>query len=223
VSTGERGRVAQKRRTRKEIVAAAARLLARGATPSVNDVAAEADVSRRTVYMYFPTLEQLLVDAALASITEDKIDSALDAPGDDDSEARLDALARNVQGMFASTEKHGRTLLRLTVDTDRVGSKDQPVRGYRRVEWIERALAPMKKQVSRAAFDRLVSALAMVIGWESLIVARDIRGLGLDEAEEVSAWAARTLLRATLDERGARKAGTGSTASGRPGRPRASR
>jgi AcrR family transcriptional regulator len=42
-------REAQRRRTRKAIVDAAMRLIARGTTPSVNDVAAEADVSRRTV------------------------------------------------------------------------------------------------------------------------------------------------------------------------------
>src|SRR5690349_12514000 len=118
VSRPDRGRIAQKRRTRKEIVAAAARLLARGETPSVADVAAEADVSRRTVYMYFPTLDQLLIDAALGSITEDQIDTALEQAGDEDAERRLDALTRNMQSLFASTEKHGRTLLRLTVDAD---------------------------------------------------------------------------------------------------------
>jgi hypothetical protein len=42
-----------------------------------------------------------------------------------------------------------------------------------------------------------------VIGWESLIVARDIRGLSVREAEEVSAWAARALVAASVA--GARK------------------
>jgi AcrR family transcriptional regulator len=208
VSTRDRGRTAQKRRTRREIVAAAGRLLARGATPSVAEVAAEADVSRRTVYMYFPTLDQLLVDAALGSITEDTIGAALEQAGHADAEQRLDALTRNMQSLFASTEKHGRTLLRLTVDADR--SKvppGEPTRGYRRVEWIEQALAPMRDRVTPKAFERLVSALAMVMGWESLIVAQDIRGLGLDEAADVSAWAATALLRATLADPKSGRAG----------------
>src|SRR5690348_18271986 len=55
-------RQAQRRRTRKTIVDAAARLIAAGQTPSMSDVALAADVSRRTVYLYFPTLEQLLID-----------------------------------------------------------------------------------------------------------------------------------------------------------------
>jgi AcrR family transcriptional regulator len=201
VNADSQGRVAQKRRTRKEIVAAAARLLARGGTPSVADVAAEADVSRRTVYMHFPTLDQLLVDAALVSITEDTVASALDEADGDDVEERLEALTRSVQSLFGSTEKHGRTLLRLTVDADRSKRpRGQPVRGYRRVEWIETALEPLRDRVTPKAFKRLVSALAMVIGWESLIVAQDIRALELDEAEDVSVWAAHALLRATLDD-----------------------
>jgi AcrR family transcriptional regulator len=41
------------------------RLLSAGGTPTVADIAEAADVSRRTVYMYFPTLQHLLIDAAL--------------------------------------------------------------------------------------------------------------------------------------------------------------
>lgn len=196
------GRTAQKRRTRKAIVAAAAQLLANGQTPTVIDVAAAADVSRRTVYMYFPTMEQLLIDAALLSISESTVSTALDAAEeDDDAERRVDVMARAVQGLFVSTEQQGRTLLRLTVEA---GGRDrkpgQPVRGYRRVEWIERAIEPLREQLDPRARERLISALAMVIGWESLIVARDIRGLGVKQAEDVSAWAARALVRASLEE-----------------------
>lgn len=198
----ETGRIAQKRRTRKAIVAAAAELLAKGRTPSVTEVAEAADVSRRTVYMYFPTTEQLLIDAALLSMSRDTVEAALDSVSDEtEVERRVEILTRAVQADFANTEQQGRTLLRLTVDADR-GDRpaNEPVRGYRRVEWIERALAPLRERIAPARFERLVSALAMVIGWESLIVARDIRALSLGEAEEVSAWAARALVRATLDE-----------------------
>lgn len=204
-STGdEYGRTAQKRRTRKAIVAAAAELLAEGRTPSMMEVAARADVSRRTVYMYFPTLEQLLVDAALLSITRETVGPVLDAMDrEDDVERRIEMMTRAVQGDFVSTEQQGRTLLRLTVDAppgDRPAGV--PLRGYRRIEWIERALAPLRGRLDAARFERLVSALAMVIGWESLIVARDIRALSVQEAEDVSAWAARTLVHATLEEAG---------------------
>ena len=46
----------------------------------------------------------------------------------------------------------------------------------------------------------LAVALAMVIGFEPLLVARDTRGLSSAEAAAVSTWAARALLRAALEE-----------------------
>ena len=46
----------------------------------------------------------------------------------------------------------------------------------------------------------LVSALTLVVGWEALIVLRDIRGLTAAEAEDVSAWMASALLERTLAE-----------------------
>jgi AcrR family transcriptional regulator len=200
----ETGRAAQRRRTRKAIVAAAAELLAQGRTPSIVEIAEAAEVSRRTVYMYFPTLEQLLVDAALVSITRENVDAKLDeldAAGEEDVESRVEAMTRSVQQLFVSTEQQGRTLIRLTVDGDRDGgTAERPVRGYRRVEWIERALAPAHGKLGKRRFERLVSAVAMVVGWEALIVARDIRGLSQREAEDASAWAARALVRAALED-----------------------
>ena len=214
----EPGRTAQRRRTRKAILAAAADLLSRGKTPSVADVAEAAEVSRRTVYMYFPTLEHLLIDAALVSMTRDTIDAALDAmDAEPDLERRVDVMTRAVQGNFTSTEQQGRTLIRLTVDAPATDvAPGQPRRGYRRVEWIERALAPLRERLDAARFEQLVSGLAMVIGWEALIVLRDLRALSLEDAVDVSAWAARALVRATMEEAGAWTAAKGKASARAP-------
>jgi AcrR family transcriptional regulator len=193
------GRVGQRRRTRKAIVEAAMGLLAQDRTPSIADIASAADVSRRTVYMYFPTLDQLLVDAALGLATHAPLGRvAATSASSDDVEARVDAMARAVQRMSSKTENMGRAIIRLTVDA-RPGT-GAPRRGYRRVEWIESALAPTRNRLDGPSFERLVSALSLVIGWEALLVQRDVRGLTSREAEEVSAWAARSLVRAALAE-----------------------
>jgi AcrR family transcriptional regulator len=200
---GERGRAAQRRRTRKAIVEAASGLIARGITPSIAEVAEAADVSRRTIYMYFPTLDQLLVDATLGALHEAAVESVLEpAELEDDVEARVDALARAiVRERDAETERLGRTLIRLTVESPgENGPLAAPRRGYRRVEWIERALAPLRGRLDDARFERLVSALAMVVGWEAMLVLRDLRGLDRPDEENVSSWAARALVRAALDE-----------------------
>ena len=101
------GRAAQRRRTRKAIVEAAGRLLAAGADPSINDIAAAADVSRRTIYTYFPTLDQLLLDAAIGSMNV-SVEAAVDAAGDQDARARICTLIGVLSDEMAETLPLGR-------------------------------------------------------------------------------------------------------------------
>ena len=197
----QRGRFRQRRRTRAAIVAAAANLLRSGHTPSINEVAEAADVSRRTVYLYFPTLEQLLIDATLGMLSQAAVDEAIGAAdtGEDVTE-RVAAMTRAVSAMSAQTLPLGRSLIRLTVDPPDGAEQTAPRRGYRRIAWIERALEPLRSQLDSARFERLVSALAMVVGWEALIVLQDLRGLAPADQAETSAWAAHALVRAALRE-----------------------
>jgi AcrR family transcriptional regulator len=187
------GRERQRRRTRKAIIDAAVELLGRGETPSMAEIAEAADVSRRTVYLYFPTLEHLLADAALEAARA-TVEPHFEASGNVDE--RLEGLVRAVQQGFAETEHLGRTIIRLTVGAGGTTPGAAPRRGYRRVEWIEMALAPLRETLPPARFERLVSALTLLIGWEAMIVLQDVRALGPEEAEEVCVWAARALLAA---------------------------
>lgn len=197
------GRFRQRRRTRAAIVAAAAELLRSGRTPSINDVAEAADVSRRTVYLYFPTLEQLLIDATLGMLSQTAVDEAIDAADTGrDAAERVTAMIRALSVLSAETLPLGRSLIRLTVDSPDGAERAGPLRGYRRIEWIERALEPLRPQLDSARFERLVSALAMVVGWEALIVLQDLRGLAPEDQAETSAWAAQALVRAALREHG---------------------
>ncbi|HEX8863762.1 MAG TPA: hypothetical protein VGC06_32605 [Actinomycetes bacterium] len=52
-----------------------------------------------------------------------------------------------------------------------------------------------------------MSALAMVIGWEALIVLGDVRGLDQDGQRATMGWAARTLVEAMLAESAALEIG----------------
>lgn len=188
------GRDRQRRRTRKAIIDAAVELLGRGEDPSVAEIAEAADVSRRTVYLYFPTIEHLLADAALEA-SRATVEPTFEATGD--AEERLESLVRATQQGFAETEGLGRTIIRLTVGGARDSSPGAaPRRGYRRVEWIERALEPIRGTLAPDRFERLVSALTLLIGWESMIVLEDTRALSPAEAEEVCVWAAHALLEA---------------------------
>lgn len=189
-------RVRQRQRTRQAIVSAASDLLAEGAQPSVGDVANAASVSRRTVYMYFPTLEHLLADAALEAargMVEPEFALTQDAG------ERVEAMVRAVQRSSLATEAIGRTIIRHTIEPrPEPAEQTEPRRGYRRVEWIEMALEPVRERLAPADFERLVSGLSLLVCWEALLVLRDLRGLTPAEAEDVSAWAAGALLAAAL-------------------------
>jgi len=206
-------RVQQKGRTRRALLAAAVELVTAGAQPTVAEVADAADVSRRTAYRYFPTQEQMLVEAALEGvrgIMTQAIEGSDGARSDiENVEARLDRAVRALQQSAVANEQLLRTMIRLTVSSQPAASAqtDPPTRkrGYRRIEWIALALAPVKKKLGTRRYERLVSALAMCMGIEALIVLRDLRGLRASEAEEVSRWAAQALLRASLEETTARR------------------
>jgi AcrR family transcriptional regulator len=192
------GRPAQRRRTRKAIVEATSALLAAGADPSVNDIAAAADVSRRTIYTYFPTLDQLLLDAAIGAMGLG-VDAALDAANGQDAPSRVEVLISALTEEMARTLPLGRKLIKLTVDLPLDGSG--PKRGYRRIGWIEKAIEPIRPRLSPDQFEQLVSALAVMIGWESFIVLFDVRGLDQDQARQIVTGSALALIDAALQIR----------------------
>jgi AcrR family transcriptional regulator len=174
----------------------------------VDDVAAAADVSRRTIYLYFETFDQLLLDATVGALSQAPVDRAIETGASGDTvEERLERLVRALHHVSPEVERLGRALIRLTVEAGPATTgRTPPRRGYRRVEWIESALSPWRERLGPARSRRLVAALAMVVGWEALIVQRDVCGLTAPEGEELSVWAARALLNATLqDVRGGQK------------------
>ncbi len=197
MTEGSQGRPNQRRRTRNDIVAATIGLLKAGADPSVAEIAAAAGVSRRTVYMHFPTLEQLLTDARIGLLSQQAVDAAFEPadPGGD-VETRVEAMIDAIIDNARQTLPLGRSLIKLTIEAPL--EPGQPRRGHRRIAWIERALAPLRPELSEAEFERLVSGLALVIGWEALIVLSDIRALPSAEQRETIVWAARALLREAM-------------------------
>jgi AcrR family transcriptional regulator len=213
----ESGRIRQRRRTRAAIVNAAAGLLRDGsASPGINEIAEAADVSRRTIYQYFPTLDQLLLDATLGLLTQNDVDAAIDAAAGEHADVtqRVDAMIRVLGEMAASSLPLGRSLIRLTVDSP-AEDPQQPKRGYRRIGWIERAIEPLRDALDDDLFEQLVSSLAMVVGWEALIVLQDLRGLDAERQVQTSTWAARALIRSAVDEQAARAAPRTKTSAGR--------
>lgn len=176
---------------------AAQRLLGRGRTPTVADVADEALVSRATAYRYFPSHEHLLLEVVLER-SIDEIDRQVDARMDSsDAAIRLQGLVSAIQDEIANNEAGFRSLLRLSIAQP---SSDAPtvatIRGERRFSWIERALEPIAAELDERTRRLLVNALTLCVGAEAFVVLRDLCGLEPAEADETLRWAALAMLTA---------------------------
>ena len=189
------GRPAQRRRTRNAILAAATDLLRDGKTPTIDDVASAADVSRRTIYMHFPTLDQLIIDATMGTLTAGAYDSEF--PTNSSALERVATIVTTLTKNASEWLPFGRRMVALTAAAP---PKDGVKRGHRRVGWIDRAIAPLSDQLSDEQHERLAAALSIVLGWEAMIVLRDIRGLGPRREKAVLTWAAQTLVQGMLDD-----------------------
>ena len=192
------GRRAQKARTRAALINAARALLVEGETPTVEQAAAAASVSRATAYRYFPTLEELLV----AAHPEIEAASLLGDEPPQDPEARLDAVVNGLVEIFLGAEESYRAMLRLSLEPDPAGRGELTLRKGRRYLWIVEALEPVRDRLRPEEFRRLVHAVSVNVGIEALVTLVDLAGLSRQEAAKVMRWSARSLLQAALADAG---------------------
>ncbi len=195
ISYEDTGRRNQKARTREALLNAARALVQEGHSPSVEEAAAEASVSRATAYRYFPNREALLV----AAHPEVETPSLLGDDPPEDPASRLDLVVMGLARIFLESEESYRTMLRLSLEPEG-RRKELTLRKGRRFLWIRDALQPLGDRLSEARFDTLVHALATTIGIEALVTLTDLAGLTRERAVEVMRWSAQALLRAALSE-----------------------
>lgn len=211
----------QKARTRRDLVGATLRLLTDGHTPTVADVADAAGVSRRTAYRYFPSAEQLIVDAALEGMRADVEREISGATAAQDISSRVDRLVDALHHLTVDKEHLLRQMIRLTIDRGPI-EPGVPARPSRRLDYVEQALSPLRDELPPADYERLLYATAVVIGIEARIVLHDICGLDDDEILRTERWAAHALLGAALREQPSPRRAT-SASSARAVRPPAKR
>ncbi len=192
------GRVNQKNRTRNALIAAARELVADGETPTVEQTATRAEVSRTTAYRYFPTQGDLLV----AAHPEIGAESLLPDPAPSAVEERLSAVIAAFLEIVAATEVQQRSMLRLSLDlaVDEDRRRQLPLRQGRAIGWIEEALAPLSGRLTADQVHQLALAIRSVAGIEALVWLTDVGGLSTQAADAVMAWSSRALLSAALKD-----------------------
>ncbi len=195
------GRMNQKHRTRAALMAAATEFVRRGETPTVAQVAEAALISKSTAYRYFPSQEALVAEALLSAVNQTDLEAVYTAartPGT--VGARLDAVVRADHALVLKHEMAFRTAVRSMLVPRADDLSDVPQRPGNRLRYLADALAPLEDRLGAERLEQLVTALAMCVGMESIMVTADICGLPPETAERVKRWAAAALLDAALDE-----------------------
>lgn len=191
------GRPNQKSRTRKDLLAAAARLMKQGHRITLEDVAEEALVSRSTAYRYFPNVEALLVEAPIDRAVPDPRE-LFEGTSSGDPVERMQLVDTALQEMISANEPALRLMLAQSVQHGANSERDSdfPARQNRRTALIEAALAPARDQFQPAALKSLTKTLALIVGTESMIVFNDVLQTDDAEARKVRRWAIRALVEA---------------------------
>jgi AcrR family transcriptional regulator len=189
VSYQATGRVRQKARTHGALVQATRELLRTGVTPSVEQAADAAGVSRTTAYRYFPTQRARLA----ASFPQLGQESLLgDAPPAGVA-ARVAAFADAMTRLILDNEAEMRAMLRLSLEPD-VEPREVALRGGKRLDWAADALAPLRDELPADELERLALAVAAAVGIEAFVWLVDVGGAPRERAAEIMRSAAAAIL-----------------------------
>lgn len=161
-----------------------------GKTPTLDEIAEEAQVSRATAYRYFPNVDDLLAEASLHVAFPDP---SLLSNAPDDVVQRLMIVDEAVERMVAENETALRTMI-ASASKRPLQAAAVPVRQNRRLPLIEAALAPEKGRMSPQAHQQLVRALSLVIGTEAMLVFKDVLQLTPKQAREARRWTIKSLV-----------------------------
>ena len=164
------GRSGQKARTRDALVAAARDLVAAGGTPTVEDAAAAASISRSTA----TATSRASGRCCSRRIPKIAATSMLPANPPQDPAARLDAVVRNFTAMILDTEAQQRTMLRLSLEADAAERDALPLRQGRAIAWIAEAIDGVRGDLSDQQFRQLVLSIRATIGIEAIVWLVDV-------------------------------------------------
>lgn len=193
----DRGRIQQKYRTRRELLAAARRLLERKQPVTVQTAADEAEISRATAYRYFTSAEYLKREAFLDGewdSPESVIGNATDV---------VERVLRVQAYLFAFTRRNERAhrlflAMALEAWVEQDGEGKAELRGARRLPMFELALKPLHGTMPPERIRELMFALASASGIETFIAMKDVCGMDDETADRIAQRSIKAILEQAL-------------------------
>ncbi|MGI9531640.1 TetR/AcrR family transcriptional regulator [Lutimonas sp.] len=190
------GRVNQKNKTRTKILDAAKELMSGSKKLTLEEVAHQARIGRATIYRYFPNVELLITEASLDIhflSSEELFEKVKHLP--------IPERIKYIQDYYNElAQKHEvifrRYLSAALLESIATGNK---IRGARRLETMSLVLSSAKGLVSEKDLENLKNIGTILMGIESLIVAKDVCDLTNEQLNKTLNWAIDMILKGMAD------------------------
>lgn len=181
------GRINQKLETRHKILESAKQLVRKGIDFNLEDVANNAEISRATIYRYYPNLEILSYEVGIDIGTKTPEDIIEDL-----KDCSLNDMLMGIQNYYNEHAVNNENAFRKYLSAV-LTSASEKKRGARRNRTLQLAL--MKSDLRPKEKKDLVHLLAILMGIEPLIVAKDVSGLDNQEFKELMSWGMKLVLK----------------------------
>lgn len=181
------GRINQKLETRHKILESAKQLVRKGIDFNLEDVANNAEISRATIYRYYPNLEILSYEVGIDIGTKTPEDIIEDL-----KDCSLNDMLMGIQNYYNEHAVNNENAFRKYLSAV-LTSASEKKRGARRNRTLQLAL--MKSDLRPKEKKDLVNLLAILMGIEPLIVAKDVSGLDNQEFKELMSWGMKLVLK----------------------------
>jgi AcrR family transcriptional regulator len=186
------GRVNQKIKTRTRILNAAKTLMSKNRNTSMEEVANEAMVSRATIYRYFPSLDLLCTEASL-DIHYLSPEELVEKVKDKSLEMRIFYIQNYYNQLAQDHELIFRRYLSAVLNESITTKKK--IRGARRIDTMNLVLESFTNEMSKKDLKRLKNLASILMGIDSLIVAKDVCGLTNEESNDTLKWGIEMVLK----------------------------
>jgi DNA-binding transcriptional regulator YbjK len=192
-----KGRAKQKLQTRSEILMAAKGLMQKKERITLEDVAKKANISRATMYRYFPNIDLLFTEASL-DIHHKSPDQISEDVKNMTFADRIFYIQKYYNQSALKNEIGFRRYLS-SVLSESIVSKKQ-LRGARRKKSLNKALEPYKEMYSKDTFKKLINIASVLMGIDAILVCKDVCKLDNKEAENTLKWAMEMILKGIGEE-----------------------
>lgn len=198
------GRVNQKMKTQQRILETARKMLLSKKDFSLEDVAAEMEISRATIYRYYANIDILCLDVTIAMTNKNPEDFTSYVNGMDMAHS-LFYVQEYFNNLVQKHETEFRKYLSLVLDKSVKGDKASDHRGGRRPKTFDVVMRPFAGQVGKEHYEHLKHIVTLLCGIEPLIVNKDVNGLNNKQSNELLKWALHMILKGMEAERTASK------------------